>query len=298
MDDDGFDSAWQCADAPRKSVSASGAAKRVRPQVLRSGSSAEAATQRPRKRAAQKQSSHPESDFVEEAVAVITVPKTTLKSNACKVDLGAGSSLQIAAAVAPSRGDTRTIYELDGADADKVRGRLSQAKCQCKTIPCFRAITFKVLLQICITFWSLTSCERAMLLREAYHNAQGQRDEQEALEVSAEPSTSMRGPKISWSLCGQPVCFKMFCHLLGTGTVTTRNALHGKPDMRHTVVQGIHMETSRAKPQSQVVDAFFFIICTDPLLSHCLKTHAAEMSDNSLMWMSALQTHTNKIQTF
>ena len=42
----------------------------------------------------------------------------------------------------------------------------------------------------------------------------------------------------------------------------------------------------------------FFIICTDQLLSHCLKMHAAEMSDSSLMWMSTLQTHINKIQTF
>ncbi len=171
-----------------------------------------------------------ESEFFEGAsTATAAKPRPT-----CQVNFGAvGSSLQIAATVAPHRGDSRTTYELDGADPDRVRERLANAKCPCKSRPCFKAIQYRVLLPVCILFWSLTSSERALLLRESYYAAVGKKEGEEEEEAVQQSSHQA---KASWSLCGKPVCFPIFCNLLGTGTVTTRNALHSKPDMRRSSI--------------------------------------------------------------
>lgn len=212
-DDGGFDSAW---------LTAKNRAVRVRKRCRRD-----------------------ESDFATEAQPSVAAkakaspaPQARPDSSLGEVALTVSGALKAVCAVTTRQAVARTTYETDGADPDRVRARLKHATCSCSTHQCFRDISPKALVQVCVMFWSLSAGERALLLREAYHTASGHTDKDDCEDgadgENADVDKCKRSKKVTWSLCGKPVCFRMFCHLLGTGTNSVRKSIAGEPDMRRS----------------------------------------------------------------
>ena len=163
----------------------------------------------------------------------------------------------------PSRKETS--YQAKGADPAAVRVRLARAKCKCKLPekPCHRAVALKSLQLVCTTFWSLPDLERANLIRSLYQSACSDSADEEFANVEGQEVPGAQGAdkllkmKLAWRLCGKPVCFPMWTHLLGTSQNSIRNAIHGNPDMRRTEVGSVSSPATRHAPQSGLVDIFF-----------------------------------------
>jgi len=68
--------------------------------------------------------------------------------------------------------------------------------------------------------------------------------------------TSEKHPSVKWSLCGIPVCFNVFCALLGTSAPTVRKYVRGELDMRKTTAD--MRAAPRAQPQSRHCDWWFY----------------------------------------
>ena len=68
-----------------------------------------------------------------------------------------------------------------------------------------------------------------------------------------EEKFQQRSERHQWHLCGVPVCFSNFCHLLQTSSVTVRKQLAGIPDGRH------HPKVDRGPSEkARCVDFFFY----------------------------------------
>lgn len=174
-----------------------------------------------------------------------------------RVCLGGGSSaLSSVAAVVASR-EATTEAETNGADPTEIRKRHRKAReiCKCKSRDCIKAVPVKALVQICIMFWGLANDERGFLLRDAYQAAIGPKlNNDDDVEKNDDDMTHER---CVWNIAGVDVCFKVFCCLLGTGPVTVRKQLQGRPDMRRSDVRGEQLMTAREQTQSPIVDVFF-----------------------------------------
>ena len=162
--------------------------------------------------------------------------------------------LQALAEAGANRGGEKgkTEFESQGADPADVKRRLSQATCLCQG-PCHKAVKYKSLLLLCQLFWGLSAMERGMLLRHEY--AAGQEEDDSVAE--ADPSEGRLGRR-TWSLCGQVVCFPIFCNLLRTGQHTVRRQIAGVPDQRCSLLGGERSPAPRSHEKSDQVDWFFY----------------------------------------
>lgn len=161
-------------------------------------------------------------------------------------------------------GTTRktTVHTDLGADPTHIKNRLKAASCACKDRPCHKAVSLKSLIATCAVFWSISSAERGMMLRHEYHAAQEKskeedHDEDEYREDADEGQSLQRMRRVTWHLCGVPVCFPMFCHLLRTGDKFVRRSIHGQPDWKSNKLQGEDMSLQRRAPQTALCDWFF-----------------------------------------
>lgn len=162
------------------------------------------------------------------------------------------AGLQALASTANSQANRAKPTQIEslGADPDDVKRRLANASCVCKG-SCHKAVKLKPLILLCQLFWSLSSVERGMLIRHEYMAAVAPEEDQNGT-LSGE---QLR--KASWSLCGQAVCFPIFCSLLRTGEKTVRKYIAGALDGRKSVLGGEHSPAPRNHERSDQVDWFF-----------------------------------------
>ena len=164
------------------------------------------------------------------------------------------AGLQALSSAAQSTPEARkpNTHESLGPDPEQVKTRLRDATCHCQG-PCHKAVKYKELLSVCQLFWGLSNVERGLLLRHEYHAAA----EGDGAEAEGDLSEA-KLKKVTWSLCGHPVCFPTFCHLLKTGEKTVRKQIAGVQDMRRSTIGGIRGPAPRKHAQTDTVDWFFW----------------------------------------
>ena len=165
------------------------------------------------------------------------------------------SSLALVAHTTP--GGQLSAYATKGMDPCKVKERLTTAGRQCRCRdghPCNNNVPLNILQRTCSIFWQLKDEERAHLIRCMHMEAAGLLDV--AGQEMIDSLTSARPPSVKCSLCGIPVCFNVFCALLGTSGPTVRKYVRGELDMRKTTAD--MRAAPRAQLQSRHCDWWFY----------------------------------------
>ena len=158
--------------------------------------------------------------------------------------------------------------ELAGADPAVVEHRRVKGLCRCSSFKagCHQQVPLRSLQSVCKIFWNMPGLERGHMLRilhrEAQRNIGKTLKDQELEDSDGEGSDPEGASKVAWRLCGVPVCFSNFCHLLGTSEPTVRKQLRGDADMRTC------RQSSAAPLAAQSIDFFFYELyhsCAEPL---------------------------------
>ena len=172
-----------------------------------------------------------------------------------------------------SKGPDNSEYQRRGIDSARVR-RLEEYSCRsCESRGkamqghCLRAIPSLTLSQLRQSLWSLSSEERAHLLR-TLHQAATETGDKETRRPGEAAATWKPASQVAWQLAGHRVCYPTFCALLGMGPATVRKALSGVPDSRRSTVGEIPMKIPREKQQALWVHTFFselYTSCAEPV---------------------------------
>jgi len=178
--------------------------------------------------------------------------------------------------VSRSSGDPKTKYAIQGMDAANIKERLIQTRCcRCKTNksgnPCSKNVSLDLLVKTCTNYWTLTDEDKAHLIRCLHAEAHGDAAAPESGLASA------ANRKVHWSLFGVPVCFSVFCRLLGTSEPTLRKYIHGGIDMRKTTED--FAAAPRIRKQSMLCDWWFLELYQSA--AEPLPTEAEDMDNTS-----------------
>ena len=159
----------------------------------------------------------------------------------CTVDLGP-KSLHIGQPGAPNLQNSDppgdfSHYAKQGQDPEHIRNRLAKSMhiCRCShpAAPCSKDIPLQKLIETCRLFWSISSSQRAHLLRCLYYQKCRQDSKQDCDESSSEDvGIEPHQTSSQWSMCGRPVCLAVFTGLLGTSQPTLWKCIYGKTDAR------------------------------------------------------------------
>lgn len=170
------------------------------------------------------------------------------------------SDLALVGGVAKA-GDRRcSKYQQNGMDPEKVRNRWAKGICRCGRAAkgCQQRVPLHELQLLCQLYWRLSDEERALLIRTCYACAVSRGPGSSAAEdlvQGQDPDDIEPSRTTKWEMCGVPVCFTNFVHLLGTSSRMVSKQIKGIPDLRKSLDGAPAVR--RAAPQAQHVDFFF-----------------------------------------
>ena len=127
-------------------------------------------------------------------------------------------------------------YAKQGQDPEHIRNRLAKSIHICRCVhpePCSKDVPLQKLIETCRLFWSISSSQRAHLLRSLYYQKRSLDSNQDCNESSSD-DVDVVSHRINsqWSICGRPVCLAVFAGLLGTSQPTLWKCIYGKTDAR------------------------------------------------------------------